>query len=350
MDKIVKYLKENKQLAIIVGTVAFILILFIVALLPDLKKTDLALIEQPLYFYQKRKITIPNDVVKKYKVDRKYEIYRVKNDNLNIKVEGIMSQLTINAPTKTNYANIAYSWNNKAGDTVEYDVKNQSMWIKLSNRVNIFPDLVSPSDTQLNELLNRFVQKYVNPKFVYSDYLIERNPGSIKVSGRRVQNGIPLQVPGLVKNYDYIELDDREMLKSARILLAEFNEEAESNLKVVTPKQLVNVIKNPRYPKDINDGKIEGINDLKSLTDPKVMTDDIENGTLPYPLFYTAKDIEIVYLFANTNQQFLTPVYRLNVSGRIEYKGQEHNVNGIVNASAIDPDYVYVPANILYAD
>lgn len=351
MDKIVKFIQSNKQLVIIIGGISFILIIFIISLFTSNRGSNIALIEQPLFFYQTKKITIPENIYKDFKNNKKkYEIYKVKPDNLNIKVEGIMSLLQINAPEKTVYANIAYTWKNKSGDVVEYDVKNQTVFINLNNTSPIFSELVSPSDSQLEPILQQFVQKYINNKFEYKDIKIERTPSTVKVSGRRYLNGIPLQAPGLEKNYDYVVLDQRNELKSAKVLLAEFEEKPVSKLDIITSKQLSNVIANQNYPKEVNDGILNAQDGPGPIEDPRNMTDDILNGTIPTPTSYKAKDLEIVYFFANVNQQFVTPVYRMNVEGQVVYKGQTYNVEGAVNASAINPDHVYIPSNIVYAD
>lgn len=315
------------------------------------KGSNIALIEQPLFFYQKKKISISENTYKEFKNSKKkYEIYNVKQENLNIKVEGIMSSLQINAPEKTVFANIAYTWKNKSGDAVEYDVKNQTIMINLNNTASIFPNLASPSDSQLEPILQQFVQKYINNKFEYKDIKIERSPSSIKISGRRYINDVPIQRPGLEKNYDFITLDQRNSLKSAKVLLADFDEKVVTKLDIITPKQLSNVIGNPTYPKEINDGILNAQDGPGPIEDPRNMTDDILNGTIPTPTSYKSKDIELVYFFSNVNQQFLIPVYRMNTEGQVVYKGQTYNVEGVANASAIDPDFVYIPSNIVYAD
>jgi hypothetical protein len=126
--------------------------------------------------------------------------------------------------------------------------------------------------------------------------------------------------------------------------------EVQSKLKLINGKQLANVIGNPNYPKQVNPGLPEGlIFDSADVIDAKYQ-ERYSAEELPSPTSYKADSLELVYLFSNTNQQFLAPVYQITGKGRIVFKGNDFNVPGLINASAIDPDYVYIPSNILYAD
>ena len=60
--------------------------------------------------------------------------------------------------------------------------------------------------------------------------------------------------------------------------------------------------------------------------------------------------MEVVYYFANVDQQFLMPLYRLEGLGKVMFKGQDYNVPMVVFGSALDPDKVYIPSNITFAD
>ncbi len=349
INNIIDWIKKNKQLAILAGGILVILILVIIALWPKSSGTGVALIEQPLFFYEDKTITINSDVYKDWKnTNKKYDIYKIKTDNLNIKVEGILSQLNINTPTKTGFDNLFYAWNNKSGDSVQYNVKTQSVEIKLVNHLNIFTDIASPSDDQLKALLPSFVHKYINGSYEYTGVTVEKKSGETIVSGRRLLNGIPIQISGSVSNYDQVILDDRYNLKGATILLVSFEDIISDKLKVIKPKELANVISKNEYPKEIATLLPNGLKINVNLEDES-HGDNLEQRDIPIPSSFNAKNIELVYLFSNTDQQFLTPVYRLAIEGQITYKGSTYNVDGVVNASAIDPDHVYIPSNITYA-
>ncbi len=355
LRKIKQFILANKPLVIIVTGVVFVIILFVIALLPKNKYSDLALIEQPLYFYENKKVNISPEIYKDFKTPKKgLEIYRINSDNQNIKVEGILTRLNVASPTKNVFGeNIAYTWSNKKGDNVQYDVKSQTMSLQLSDSFVVFPSLASPSDDQLRDSFKEFAKKYINSEYEYVDIEVERRTSDIIISSRRLVNGIPLQRPGIIKNYDYILLDTQFKLKSLRFNLLTIQEQPVNKLKIISPVQLSSVVSNPNYPKEITDGIVKGLDGGKKITDVGTRPDYIQGDDrldVPNPAVYKAKDIELVYFYSNVDQQFLTPVYRMNLDSSIVYKGSTYTIDSVINASAIDPDFVYIPSNIVYAD
>lgn len=349
VKNIIEWVNKNKQLAILIAGLSVLFLLVIIALFPKNDSEGLALIDQPLYFYDKKTITVNKSIYEKLKFKKSYDIYRIKSENLNIKVEGIMTQLNINAPTKVGYSNVVYQWKNKSGDNVEYNAMNQSVDFKLANRLSIF-DIANPSDEEYKSLLQKFAQKYFNKDYTYSDIILEKSPSEIKISGRRLLNGIPIQTPGLFKNSDYIILDERNSFKAGKISLVSFEEKPSDKFEIVQPKDLVKLISKPTYPKEISTDVPNGLELQNNNVDVREFSDNLVDGNIPKPTSLNSKSIELVYLFSNVDQQFLTPVYRLIVEGQIVYNGSTYNVEGVVNSNAIDPAHVYIPSNITYVE
>lgn len=349
MDKIINWIKQNKELAII-GLIIFVFLLLIIsALIPNKKGSGVELIEQPLYFYENRRITLKDEAYKEFKYPKKgLEIYKIKDENQNIKVEGLITLLNIPAPKKSNISNFLYEWKNKGGDLVQYDVKSQSVTIILQNRIDLFPNIAAPSDSQLNTFLTTFVSKYLGYDYKYLDTNLTRGNGEIKIEGRRDINGYALQTPGSKKYSDYIILDENLKLKSANILLVQFETKASDKLTIIKPSEVNSISSRNDYPREINQGLPEGLPEMKP-TYSKDYSDDF-GLLIPKVASMEMDSIEIVYLYSNVDQKFITPVYRMNGSGKIILSGQTYNVPMVAHLSIIDPDHVYVPSNIIYSN
>lgn len=348
VNKIVEWAKNNKQLALIVALLIVFFVLIVSALIPERKGSGVALIEQPLYFYKSKRVVLEEDAYEQVKHPRRgLEIYKIKEINQNIKVEGIISLLNITAPEKDVFANnLVYEWKNKSGDSVMYDIKTQQVVITLENRKDIFPEIVSPSDSQLKELLPTFVKRYVNSKYEYYDVNIRRIGTETIVEGRRKIGDYPLQRPGIEKYYDYITLDDRFHLKSASILMVEVEDEIADKLKIIKPDEINSIASNDNYPREINQAYPEGLK--QEISDKEFSESDNFGFEIPKVTSMRMNTLEIVYLYSTVDQKFITPVYSMSGTGNIIVEGSTYEVRTHVNLSAIDPNYVYVPSNIIY--
>lgn len=346
--KIKEFLIQNKHITLLIVGV-FVLFLMFFSFLPKNRYSGVALIENPLFFYKNFTVEIPKSVSEKVEINKKgVEILKIENENLNIKIESILSQLQVSLPNKTNTASIFYEWKNKQGDLAQYDAKTQKLNIVLVDKKNIFPNIALPSDTQLASLLSEFVFKYINSDFKYFDTNLIKENGNYKIEGRRMINNLPLSYPGMSKYHDIIILDSNLNLISAEISLLEIEKEPLDRIKLVKPISLDRVISTEKYPKSVNQGLPQG---LKEKKDGKVKSesDNLDVGIAKVTKA-VAQTLSVVYYFSNINQQFLIPVYRIEGSGKIIYKGQEYSVPVIVNANALDPDKVYIPSNISFAD
>lgn len=348
MDKLFEFVKNNKQITIITGGILVLIVLVIFTILPEGTKGGVALIEQPLYFYKSKRISIPVKLAQDMKVNTKpWNIYRIKNDNQNIKVEGIITKLNIDNPSKKVSGGILYEWSNKDGDLVQYDVKTQTMSLVMQNRIEVFPELGVASDSQLMGLLTDFIHKYVDNSYEYKEVNVVKLGNGYKIEGRRLVNGVALQTPGLSKYHDYIELDNQYNLKLARVVLVELESEIADKIKLIKPNELGSVVSRDAYPKEFNQDFPQGLDIDKGKSDDS--NQDNLGVEIPKVSNITVESMEVVYLFSNVDQQFLVPVYRLEGKSRVVIAGREFELNSVVHASAIDPDHVYIPSNIPFA-
>lgn len=343
---IIKYIKDKRIPVLWVIAVGILIILLIYSLISsNIKKQEPSLIEQPLTFYKSFVITTPSETIKDLKVDKKgLEIFKVKDENKNIKVEQIISSLGIGVTSKTSYSDYLYRWVSKNDDTFLYDSVLQYVSGEFDDPQDLFPNQVAVSNEQLVDLLLQFSKKYADPNTKYFDTQVLKDGSDYKVSGRKDIFGYPLSYPGMEKYFDYIVVDKDSKVKEFRISTISYEDSNLKKIKLVLPQNLAKTASSSIYPKTID---YIFLDDIGSKDSSKA---DQYIGLGSVPRTVVAKKVEIVYLFSNTKQQFLSPVYRIEGEGKVIFEKKEYNARMVVHTNALDPSKVYIPDTIVYVD
>ncbi|MCK9368743.1 hypothetical protein M0R04_02080 [Candidatus Dojkabacteria bacterium] len=345
LKNIITYIKEKKIPVLwIVGAGLLAIFLVISLISSSIKAKGVTLIEQPLTFYTKFSVEIPSSTISSLTVPKKgLSIYKVKDENNNIKVEGILTALGIATTKKIITADIYYQWNTKNNDILTYDKSSQTIKVQLTDSKEIFPDITAIKEDKIGELLPRFVKEKMSSGAEYFDTKVSKDGSGYIIEGRKKINGYPISQGEIEKYYDNIKLDKNFNLKSFRISIPTFEDTKVGNIKLVLPANLAQAASNPSYPKQIFSGNI-----VDYPVDKKAVYDSYLDPSLKSS-YITASSVEVVYYFVNTKQQFLTPMYRIEGNGGITSKGKEYTVPLVVITSALSPDRVYIPSNIKYA-
>lgn len=191
------------------------------------------------------------------------------------------------------------------------------------------------------------MQNYFNTSFSYINVSAQNESGNLRITANRDIAGYPLEIAGHFDYSDYIVVDKNGDLIRGKIYLFQYDERKPITLEVLTALQLESVIGRPEYPKEINEFNPIGY-------EPEFTYKEGHGGDGSYIGAYDDKsptiesceadNMYLVYYYMNNQYDKLTPMYHVDCMGEKVIEGVAYSVPMLIYASAIDPEYVYIPA------
>ncbi len=335
---------------VIFGTIVFLLLVLVLILFlrkdtPDsdspTPSSGLVVVKQPLGYHKNYSITISPTVVEKLGEYQGflYPSFKIENsDNLSwveafVKDIGSSNlQYSKNSPTPelTNHY-----WESK-GDSVSYNVHRNTLFFTFSQGFTLEKITFDPTDSDnVEKNLKNLSDNYFSPDFEYNLKEIVREGSDYRVNFSRV----------LDKNVVYVETQEEYLiltpdgrLKEGLFLLAEFSEQKDMNYPLIPSNELVSKISTPEYPKSVSFFNLDP--DIEEEYSPygyQVYSNSfLQEGNI------NLNSVSLVYLYTDTNQEILVPVFLFDGDGNLDVEGTTSSADFQVLSSAISSEYVFV--------
>jgi hypothetical protein len=319
-------------------------------------------VDQSLPFQEGKTIEInPNDegFVNEVNYD-KLPVYELIADNHVDLVRTFLVESGNGTFRQENYSDIVYQWTaNKSDDfyAVEYSVAFDRVFFRFEEGFS--PSKLgnqSYSKDSLAQYFTSFAQGYFNSEFEYTDFKVSTVGRDFKIEANRSIDGVPLEVSGFQEFSDYLIVEENGEVSEGQFYLFEYDEKSGVELDLLSPLQLGSVISRDDYPREFNQRAPVGydpsdfgyeeypLDPGSSFAGDPPLSESLEE--IPTVTSCTATGMKVVYFFTNTSTNKLAPVYKIDCHSKVMISDKEYDVPVVIYASAIDPEYVYIPGTI----
>lgn len=195
-------------------------------------------------------------------------------------------------------------------------------------------DLTNVNSQTFSELF----KKYFGLDFLFEVFQNEqRDSGeTVYYAKRYIDESGMIEIGSFLNQTDYIAVEGGKIVY-AKLLLAEFMN-TNKILPLISRAQLEEFVNQIDYPKDFypkmdvlnGDPIFEAIEYVDS--EYKKLLNSINNCQ--------SEEIQVVYLYKNMSQKYLTPVFKLNVLCSAEYKEKQYSILGVMYVNAIEPSLI----------
>lgn len=364
LQKTQNSIKSLTQEQIIVGLTVTALVLigliYFASRGEDEPELEVGSIEQPLQYENNKQIELDEATIENINKDEEITslpIYDFKKVNHSSLVQNFMVEIGDGFVARKNFDDIVYYWTPDA-DYPEYVTEYNAIFDRVFFRFveprAVDKVTVSVSSNDLGAFFSQFVNTYFSKDLEYGQFKISSVGRGFRIEANRMIDGVPLQVQAAESYSDYLVIDSDGRIIEGSFYLFDYDEKSSVEVDLVDIATLGAVISRNDYPLMFQQGDPVGLN-YEELG-VEAYEYDPESGfqgdaydldeEIPQAESCTATRIEIVYLFVNINAEKLAPVYRIDCRGKVTIKEKQYDVPIIIYASAIDPQYVYVPGNI----
>ncbi|MDD4382047.1 MAG: hypothetical protein PHE21_01740 [Candidatus Dojkabacteria bacterium] len=320
--------KRTKTILVIVGIILIIilLILFFILKNSNEKYPDEPIMQTSLY-YTKQEINLELEDLKA----QEYPLIGLSNSVLLDKVAEFVESIDPKMVQTINEEGSYYKWED--GDsfviyklnkgTVEFKFKNGIIW----------------NEAEITDYsFTSFTKKYFGKDYDYKISLKELNTdGAMIYYANRSFLEQLIETAENKKQTDYLSVKDGKIIYG-KILLTEFFD-TELYLPTLDRQGLLKYINTNKYPKEIypNYSTLQStvLKELDYLSeDFEEMIDTLGNCK--------GDNVSVVYLYKNFDQEYLMPVYKMDVMCEVSYEDEKYTVPAIAYTNAVEPDYVLV--------
>jgi hypothetical protein len=226
-----------------------------------------------------------------------------------------------------------YYWSDDQGNYFQYSLLKNILTFSLNEGIDWEEVELSSNSFTI------FVKRYFDRDWEYTFNSKQNYPDGLTLyyANRVLTNDVILETTELYSETDYLSIKNGKIM-SGRILLTGFLD-TQQYLPVIELEDLSEYINSPQYPKSIyfNPGKI-----ASALS--------IENEYLNDEILQLQQEItncnavsnKLVYLYQSFEQEFLTPVLRLDLECSVEYEDEIYSVPAVGYTNAVDPEYIVV--------
>lgn len=225
-----------------------------------------------------------------------------------------------------------YDWT-KSPKQIVYNLSANILTVTGSDLL-LVDDLTNVNSQTFSELF----KKYFGLDFLFEVFQNEqRDSGeTVYYAKRYIDESGMIEIGSFLNQTDYIAVEGGKIVY-AKLLLAEFMN-TNKILPLISRAQLEEFVNQIDYPKDFypkmdvlnGDPIFEAIEYVDS--EYKKLLNSINNCQ--------SEEIQVVYLYKNMSQKYLTPAYKLNVLCSAEYEEKQYSIPGVMYVNAIRPELI----------
>lgn len=225
-----------------------------------------------------------------------------------------------------------YKWDNKENYVI-YELEQNTVLFSLSNGISWDEADIS------NYTFKSFLKKYLGKDWEYKIALNTKDYDGFTVYyANRIFNKY------IIKTNEYNGETDSLAFKNGKImhgkiLVTEFLN-TEKTLLLLNANNLKKYINLDNYPKEIYPNYSALADSV--LKQVSYLSGEFEKITKS--LTNCSGDmVEVVYLYKNFRQEWLTPVYKIDLQCEITYKDTKYTIPAIGYVNAVEPKYISIP-------
>lgn len=282
---------------------------------------------------------MPEVDLKALRIDEReeYQIWRVSNKVSLTDIENMIYDIGLNLSLEQQGGEEFYYWKDDGGNYFQYSLLLNTVIFNLEEGIEW------GEATLTDNSFSNFVRKYFNVEWDYNlTSTIDFPDGEMLYYAKRMVEGdVGIEkTPNLYQETDYLALKNGKIM-SGEIFLTHF---LESGIKIplLSEVNLENYINQPDYPRMMNVRPNYIASAISSDDEYPYMSDEII-GLQETIRDCKALNYSVVYLYKSFTQEYLTPVYRLELECLIEYQQSEYSVPAVAYVNAINPQYIAIP-------
>ncbi len=211
-------------------------------------------------------------------------------------------------------------------NTFKYNENNDTLLFTISKRIQIEEGLEG-----FSQIFNEYLGINYEFRFEREE---ESGTGITRYYASRMIGDFPLQFGGYFGYSDYLAFDKNGNLVGGELLLVEV-EEGEGKIPLIKKEDLIRYVNQSGYPKEsyVETTVLYSTIDLSYLDDA---WEDIEDSVSNCK----ASSYEEIFLFKDSSQGYLFPVFKISSNCDVEYKNQTYSVPATFYLNAVDPMYI----------
>lgn len=353
IERITKWIKNNKTMAVWIVAIAILVTVFIYNLISNAVETGTTtLIDLPLPTNSEITIKVPKGTYEDLDLKNKptEKIFYAQEFDYRAQVEVFLARIGKTNLQRADYVEIMTTWSD-GQDFIQYSVDESEIFFRFIDPVEV-PDLELGYINIENgaDTIAEVVRAFTGNVYTYTNVKVKEELGEFRIEANRDIDGVRIERPGVEEFSDYLVLTANGEISEGRFFVATISD---TSLKVnlIHPSNLQGIISTEIYPKEVAQGYARSITaeDYEDSTDTEVAefrSVTLESLAFPKAAQMETEELEVVYYFSNHNYPEIFPVYKLQGTGEVTYKGKEYVVPLFVYANAIDPDLVYIPGEV----
>jgi len=270
--------------------------------------------------------------IKNYEM-KDYKFWEISQETSKEEIENMIDKIASKIDLTDQVEGEYYYWSDDQGNYFQYSLLKNILTFSLNEGIDWEEVELSSNSFTI------FVKRYFDRDWEYTFNSKQNYPDGLTLyyANRVLTNDVILETTELYSETDYLSIKNGKIM-SGRILLTGFLD-TQQYLPVIELEDLSEYINSPQYPKSIyfNPGKI-----ASALS--------IENEYLNDEILQLQQEItncnavsnKLVYLYQSFEQEFLTPVLRLDLECSVEYEDEIYSVPAVGYTNAVDPEYIVV--------
>jgi hypothetical protein len=317
---------KTKTIFVITGTILIVILVILFFILINIKGNyPKEPIKQTSLYYSNQRVELELSDLE----SKEYPLLGISN---NVSLEKVKEFVLAIDPKMSEIANEEgsyYKWGNGTNYVI-YELNRNMVTFKLKD--GILWDEVDITKYSFSA----FTKKYFGKEYEYELSLKELNTDGVMIyyANRRFQQQL-IETAENKKQTDYLGMKGGKIVYG-KIFLTEF-----INTKFVLPtldKQgIVRYINIKNYPKEIYPNfstlQTSVLKEVDYRSDDFVkITETLKNCK--------GNNISVVYLYKSFEQEYLMPVYKIDVMCEVSYKDEKYTVPATVYTNAVEPEYV----------
>ena len=261
-----------------------------------------------------------------------YPLLEVSNTVILEDVGKFATQLDPKMKQTSSVVGKFYKWENK-DNYVIYELEQNTVLFSLSNGITWNEADIS------SYTFKSFIKQYFGKDWEYKVSLNDKDYDGFTVYyANRLFKDLLIQTNEYNGETDYLAFKYGKIMHG-KILVTEFVD-TEKTLPLLNARSLQKYINLENYPKEIYPNYSTLGNTV--LKEVNYLSDDFEK--IPKTVNNCFGDsTEIVYLYKNFDQEYLTPVYKIDLQCQITYKETKYNIPAVGYVNAVDPKYISIP-------
>ena len=277
--------------------------------------------------------------------DSKYSVYAISPDGLLSKSSAFGRKIGLSELDSSTTTYLGMTDNGEGA--LQYNQHDSTFFFRSPDGYTPSAAVIQANSGSVFEsVLASFIKDIFDLDISYTDVVVDNVDGRRRISANISLDGMNIYTSSTFTNNEYIIVGVDGKVYEGKFTLLNVTEDV-GQAGLVDPAVLSNLISRGEYPKDIQRVPVT-LGDFPNSFDgdfgdyPGLLMDSLElDPNAPC----VSSNIELGYYYLNSEQEFLSPTYRIVCTTELLYEGTVYPQDVIIFANALDPKYVSVESS-----